>query len=418
MNAMTHMRRTRPACRWCLTALASRVRALPPLLLLVTLGGCALADAVRPLVAPASHASQQAPTCATPRAIAATLSSQALSPGGAPLAGAFTVATQPARVCAYPTPTGAGASLMYPAVDAQGIVWSGKMVANTLVRLDPRTGALREWPIPGGKGGIMDTIVDGQGMIWFTESAANFIGRFDPRTERFTAFPAPLVDGLNTEPERLWLDARGTLWFTAHQGMRVGRLDPTTGAIHLWVVPRLAVVDGVAHPFSIAVTAAGEVWFGAAERGGAVGRLDPATGAVRLYPLPPCDSWPQDIVALAPDQAGRVWFIEHQYACMGYIETATGQVTEWRTPPPPLAPNGSARVLNALALDPRTGALWMTSTSANALLRYQPATRTYTYYPLAIPASIPYGVALDQAGVIWFTADGGPGVTYVGALTP
>ncbi len=418
MNAMTHMRRTQPACRWCLTALASRVRTLLPLLLLVTLGGCVLADPVHPLTAPAFPMTQQAPTCATPRAVAATLSSQALTPTGTPRAGAFTVATQLARVCAYPTLTSEGASLMYPAVDAQGMIWSGKMVANTLVRLDPRTGALREWPITGGEGGVMDTIIDGHGAVWFTESAANFIGRFDPRTERFTTFPVTLVDDLNAEPERLWFDARGALWFTAHQGMRIGRLNPTTGAVRLWAVPRLAVADGVAHPFSIAVTAAGEVWFGAAERGGALGRLDPATGAVRLYPLPQCDNWPQDIVALAPDQTGRIWFIEHHYACMGYIETATGHVTEWRTPPPPLAPDGSARVLNALALDPATGALWMTSTSANALLRYQPATRTYTYYPLAIPASIPYGVALDQTGAIWFTADGGPGVTYVGSLSP
>ncbi len=316
------------------------------------------------------------------------------------------------------TPVEVGASLMYPAVDAQGMVWAGKMVANTLVRLDPRTGALREWPVPGGKGGVMDTIVDEQGAVWFTESAANFIGRFDPRSERFTTFPVPQVDHLNAEPERLWRDTRGAIWFTEHQGMRIGRLDPATGAIRLWDVPRLAVADGVAHPFSIAVTEAGEVWFGAAERGGALGRLDPATGAVRLYPLPACDGWPQDIVALAPDQAGRVWFIEHQEACMGYIETATGQVTEWRTPPAPPAPDGEARTLNALVFDPATNALWLTSTGANALIRYTPDTRAYTYYPLPIPRSIPYGVALDQAGALWFTADGGPDATYFGSLTP
>jgi len=307
---------------------------------------------------------------------------------------------------------------MYPAVDAQGRVWSGKMVANTLVQFDPRTNVLREWPIPGGQGGVMDTLIDAQGAVWLSESTANFIGRFDPRTERFTAFPIPQVDQQNAEPVRLWFDADGMLWFTAHQGLRIGRLDPVTGAIRLWDVPRLAVLDGVAHPFSVAVTAEGEVWFGAVERGGALGRLNLATGVVQLYPLPPCAGWPQDIVALAPDHAGHVWFIEHQYACMGYIETASGQVTEWRTPPPPLAPNGAARVLNALVFDPHTGALWVTSTGANALLRYQPATRAYTYYPLPLPASVPYGIALDQTGALWFTADGGPGRTYIGSLTP
>lgn len=328
---------------------------------------------------------------------------------------AATVVTRAARVCAYPVPTDERTSLMYPAVDAHGIVWFGDMGANTLVRLDPRTGTTREWAVPGGRSGIMDTIVDAQGTVWFTESAANFLGRFDLRTERFTRVPLPRINGRGIEPERLWSDTHGAIWFTAHEGMQLGRLIPTTGEVRLWAVPRLAVVDSVARPYSVTVTADGMVWFGAAERGGALGRLDPATGSMQLYPLPQCSGWPQDVVALAPDPTGRVWFIEHQYACMGYVETASGRVVEWQTPP---APHGEARVLNALARDPETGALWLTSTGANALIRYLPETRTYTYFPLTIAESNPYGLALDQAGVPWFTADGGGGATYVGVLAP
>lgn len=361
-------------------------------------------------------AQQRTPSCTVPQGAAVPT-----APATAPMDGsdapsaprAVTVHSVP--VCVYTMPTDGNTSLMYPAVDARGMVWFGKMGKNALMRLDPRTGVLREWTVPSGLGGIMDTIVDAEGAVWFSESAANFIGRFEPRTERFTAFPLPRIDSMNAEPVRLWDDARGGLWFTAHQGMRLGRLDLTTGAMRLWEVPRLAVVDTVAHPFSIAVTATGEVWFGAAERGGALGRLDLATGAVRLYPLAPCHGWPQDVIALAPDQAGRVWYIDHQYACMGYIETATGQVSEWQVPP---APSGEARVLNALVFDPTSGAIWMTSTGANALIRYQPGARTYTYYPLTIPKSIPYGLALTQEGALWFTADGGSSATYVGVLTP
>lgn len=327
----------------------------------------------------------------------------------------FTVDVRSAPVCVYNVPVDRSVSLMYPAVDAHGMVWFGKMGANLLARLDPRTGALREWRVPGGRRGIMDTIVDGHGAVWFTESAANFVGRFEPSTERFTTYPLPLVDGMNAEPVRLWSDGTGMVWFTAHQGMRLGRLNPTTGAMRLWRVPRLAVLDTFAHPYSIAITPEGEVWFGTAERGGALGRLNPVTGKVQFYPRPPCHNWPQDVVALAPDRAGRVWFIEHQYACMGYIETATGKVTEWQLPTGPL---GEARVLNGMILDARTGALWTTSTSANALIKYVPESGSYTYYPLPKPNSIPFGVTLDARGVLYFTADGGPNATYIGALTP
>lgn len=358
---------------------------------------------------PTEPAVQPPNTAASP-----TVLTSVTSPTGATTAA---VETRAARVCAYPIVTDARTSLMYPAVDAHGAVWFGKMGANTLARLDPRTGALREWTVPGGRGGIMDTIVDAQGAVWFTESAANFLGRFDPSAERFTSIPLARSNGQGAEPQRLWSDAtRGAIWFTAHQGMQLGRLIPATGKVDMWDVPRLNIIDSVARPFSVAVAGDGMVWFGAAERGGTLGRLDPATGSVKLYPLPECSGWAQDVIALAPDPTtGRVWFIDHQYACLGYVETASGRVVEWRIPP---APNGEARVVNALVRDPQTGALWLTSLGANALIRYLPESRTYTYYPLTIPKSIPYGVALDPAGALWFTADGGASATYVGVLMP
>lgn len=45
------------------------------------------------------------------------------------------------------TPTAAEASLIYLAVDAHGMAWAGKMVTNTPMRLEPRTGATREYPL-------------------------------------------------------------------------------------------------------------------------------------------------------------------------------------------------------------------------------------------------------------------------------
>lgn len=63
------------------------------------------------------------------------------------MAGAFTGVVRLARVCAYMTPTAAEASLIYLAVDAHGMAWAGKMVTNTPMRLEPRTGATREYPL-------------------------------------------------------------------------------------------------------------------------------------------------------------------------------------------------------------------------------------------------------------------------------
>jgi virginiamycin B lyase len=62
------------------------------------------------------------------------------------------------------------------------------------------------------------------------------------------------------------------------------------------------------------------------------------------------------------------------------------------------------------------GALWFTSTGANALVRYTPSTQKFTFYQLATPSSVPFGLAVAPDGALWFTADGAP--NYIGMVRP
>jgi streptogramin lyase len=62
------------------------------------------------------------------------------------------------------------------------------------------------------------------------------------------------------------------------------------------------------------------------------------------------------------------------------------------------------------------GDIWLASAGANLLVRYTPRTRTFTFYQLATPGSILFGLAFGGRGDLWFTADGTP--NYVGMLSP
>src|SRR5258706_437169 len=61
------------------------------------------------------------------------------------------------------------------------------------------------------------------------------------------------------------------------------------------------------------------------------------------------------------------------------------------------------------------GVVWFACASAIALVRSVPGTETFPFYQLQIPASIPYGLAFDHQGTLWFTADATT-ANYVGAL--
>src|SRR5258708_19423236 len=79
-------------------------------------------------------------------------------------------------------------------VDAQGIVWFTDNVQGHLGRLDPKTGAVRLFPSPGGAGsGPYGIAIAPDGRIWYDEGNNNQIVTFDPQTQTMTtaAIPTP-----------------------------------------------------------------------------------------------------------------------------------------------------------------------------------------------------------------------------------
>jgi streptogramin lyase len=299
------------------------------------------------------------------------------------------------------------AGLMQPTVDAQGNVWVGEMHANRLGRLNSQTGVVTSWTPPGAQYGIMTTAVDAQGDAWFTEQNANYIGRFDPRQQTFRIFPLGTWKGSPFGPQDLLFDGRGLLWFTAEAGGVIGRLDPVTGAIRVWSIPSPAP-EIPSYPFSLAVTPNGRVWFGD-YAGGAIGTLDPATGQITLYDLPN----PQvQVFSMAADTTGRIWFTEVLPGKLGMFDPATNTLTELPMP----AISGGPPALYELVIDHQDN-IWFVDVGANTLVRYAPGKHTLTFFQLSLPSSAPFGLTLDPAGKLWFTA-GGSSANYVGEMAP
>ena len=294
--------------------------------------------------------------------------------------------------------------LMQGSVDSQGNVWFGEMNVNKLVRLNSKTGLLLVCSPPKGSYGIMQTAIDAQGTVWYTEQNANYIGKFDPTRQTFTTYPLDPASGHSAGPQDLAFDAAGKLWFTEVSGNRIGRLEPSTGAVTTFTVP-VPAGSTTACPFSLAF-AGGDVWYGDLCNG-VVGRLDPASGAIQLYHPPTPHA---QIFSMAADSQGRVWFTELEQGKLGMVDSRSGQVTEIAVP----ATLGQASGLYAMTVAPN-GDVWFATASANALVRYTPQTGAFAFYTLSIPASIPYGLMLDRAGNLWFTADATP-TNYVGML--
>src|SRR5260370_39109054 len=137
-----------------------------------------------------------------------------------------------------------------PAVGPDGALWFTEQMANKLGRLDPATGAFKEYALKVEDSGPHGLVADREGDIWFTGNFKGYIGRLDPQTGAVTEFKIP--DPKGEDPHTPVFDSQGLLWFTLQVANMVVRLDPRTGKIDLQKVPTANF-----HPYGIAFNSKG-----------------------------------------------------------------------------------------------------------------------------------------------------------------
>jgi virginiamycin B lyase len=79
------------------------------------------------------------------------------------------------------------------AITSDDAVWYSDYSRGYLGRLDTKTGAVTEWPSPGGPRSQPYGITALNDVIWYSESAVrpNTIVRFDPKTQKFQTWIIP-----------------------------------------------------------------------------------------------------------------------------------------------------------------------------------------------------------------------------------
>lgn len=166
-----------------------------------------------------------------------------------------------------PTPQSGPARLDF---DASGKVWFPELYRNKLARLDPETGDVQEWDLPGKDGFPSFARVDGSNAIWVSQPMEDRIVRFSDG--KFAEYKVPTENSIvSTQQE----DSDGFIWFTeggwrgSAGGNAVGRLNPKTGHIE-----ELRMPVSNAQPAGIVITKRGDVWFQLSARGKIV-RLSP-----------------------------------------------------------------------------------------------------------------------------------------------
>ena len=253
-----------------------------------------------------------------------------------------------------------------PLATKDGAIWWSGQLSNKLGRVDPKTGAIREYSLKTPFSGPHGLTEDKDGNIWFTGNIGSFIGKLDPKTGLVTEYKMP--DPAAKDPHTLVFDHDGVLWFTVQQANMIGRLDPKTGEVKLVTSP-----TPKSRPYGMAVNSKNVVHF--VEFGAnKVATIDGKTMAIKEYVLADPHARPRRI-AISPDD--MIWYTDFARGFLGRLDPTTGKVTEWQSPSGPKSePYGIVFA---------RGALWYNESFAkpNTIVRFDPKAETFQTW--AIP---------------------------------
>ena len=242
--------------------------------------------------------------------------------------------------------------------DAEGNVWlTDRGYPHRLVKLDPRTGAQKDYPYPdGSKLGNHDLTIDRSGIVWAPEHSGlepegkkRILG-FNPKTEQWQyKIPA--------DPENVIRNPR--------QWMQSMALDSKDNLYVGWIM------------------------------GGGLSKYERATGKVTVYPISERGAVPYGVIA---DRNDNIWMALWNSGKLAKFDTINEQWTEFA----PLTFPSHIRRLNVDAQNNIWAAIWNQGRRPGKLAKLDQRTGRFTEYSVPLWTSQPYDVNADPDGNIWF----------------
>ena len=259
---------------------------------------------------------------------------------------------------------------------------------------------ITEYDLPRSDIAPHDVVITKRGEVYFSSFHEQFLGQLDPKTGAVTQYPTPVLKpGFPTGSLDLEYDSRtGLLWLAMmHQG-GILKFDPATKAMQTWSIPAEYQNDVTQQAFlTVPSPVDGKLWIKDSARR-AVYRLDPSTGTFENFgPVVTPDGHTISAYGIDADSHNNLYaldFSSHVYADYVWLSDAqTGAMTMYPVP--------------TYLSRPRRGRfdaeerLWFGEYDGNNVGMFDSRTKTFTEWPMPQLFTFPYDVVPDRSGRIW-----------------
>jgi len=279
--------------------------------------------------------------------------------------------------------------------DSKGDIWYTPHRSPYIGKLDPRTGAVKEYRVPDTPGALPGTHrvwVDKDDVVWLSENWSHNLTRFDPKTEKFKQFHIDVENPVNSPGfSNFHMDSDGYVWETIRQG--VVKIDSRNGSI-LQHFP----FKKINSTYDTILSADGRYWSGGQTGTGLLGLLDTKTGQM----------WEMEtrtpISAPARggfDLDGNAWF-GGRGGMLIKLDSRTRRVTEYYPPIP--------YVTFYEAMPDKNGEIWAGALHGGRFVRFNPRTERWIVYEMPEPYSHDRRTWIDNSTnpvTVWYVDHNG-----------
>jgi virginiamycin B lyase len=293
-------------------------------------------------------------------------------------------------------------------LDKDRFPWYGDFGEQYIARLDPRTGQLREYPVPTPKPdavkGMLDLEFDNHNNLWVAMAMQAAVAKFDLRKESFQVWTAPAEQvadetlQISTIAPRnvdvagqIWMGVVSTRVFHGVQRltMATGKFEPfdvfgdssthcgTTGigegdgpppfGRDIWALNKPA-----SNIYDLTTDSHNNVYFTdfADTAQSRIGSVDAKSGRIQWFIMPTSYARPRRVTMSSRDQ---LWIAEFRGNKIAKFDTTNYHFQEWLMPPGTFPYD---------VMEDRNGEVWTAGEFTDRIVRLNPRTGEIVEYPL------------------------------------
>lgn len=265
--------------------------------------------------------------------------------------------------------------------------WHGKMWA-----LSPASGEIESFEVNEVAGAIAQVRAlefDRNGILWMINGGTSSVVSLDPKTRAIRTYPVGMY------AHDIDLDSKGNVWFNDYFAVkeRIGTLDVTSGQVTHFDLPSANLPEsaGVPLPYGMQIDAEDRLW-STQMAANTLALYDIRSGRTALFQMPNPNSGPRR-TAVSAD--GGLWIPEFNTGRLLRFDPSTETFEQFDTGNRSLGPYD-------VEFNSKTGDIWITGSLNSSMLRFDPAAKTFSEYPLPTEPAYNRHIAVDPAnGDVW-----------------